>query len=126
MARFFQSMAEPARVLDRRRGVEDFRFPAAWRLAELAPRRPQIVHAHNLHGNYFDLRALPALCQAAPLVLTLHDAWLLAGHCAHSMGCERWRTGCGNCPDLGVYPAVRRDATANTLSPTARAPRMTS
>lgn len=115
MARFFQSMAEPAGVLDRWRGVEDFHFPAAWRLPGLAPRRPQIVHLHNLHGNYFDLRALPALCRAAPLVLTLHDAWLLAGHCAHSMGCARWRSGCGNCPDLGIYPAVRRDATAHNL-----------
>src|SRR5262249_25661532 len=47
-----------------------------------------------------------------PVVLTLHDAWLLSGHCAHSYRCERWRTGCGHCPDLATYPPVRRDATA--------------
>jgi glycosyltransferase involved in cell wall biosynthesis len=45
-------------------------------------------------------------------VLTLHDAWLLSGHCAHSFDCERWKTGCGRCPDLSIYPAVKRDATA--------------
>jgi glycosyltransferase involved in cell wall biosynthesis len=45
-------------------------------------------------------------------VLTLHDAWLLSGHCAHSFDCERWTTGCGRCPDLSIYPAIRRDATA--------------
>jgi hypothetical protein len=40
------------------------------------------------------------------VVLTLHDAWLLSGHCAHSFDCERWKTGCGECPDLTIPPAV--------------------
>ena len=48
-----------------------------------------------------------------PTVLTLHDAWLLSGHCAHSFDCERWKTGCGECPDLTIEPAIRRDATAD-------------
>jgi glycosyltransferase involved in cell wall biosynthesis len=73
---------------------------------------PEIVHAHNLHGGYFDLRQLPRLSQRVPFVLTLHDAWLFSGHCAHSFDCERWLTGCGRCPDLTIYPAVARDATA--------------
>jgi glycosyltransferase involved in cell wall biosynthesis len=55
---------------------------------------------------------LPWLGRQVPVVMTLHDAWLLSGHCAHSLACERWRTGCGRCPDLTIYPAVRRDATA--------------
>jgi glycosyltransferase involved in cell wall biosynthesis len=42
----------------------------------------------------------------------MHDAWLLSGHCAHSFDCERWKTGCGSCPDLTIYPSIRRDATA--------------
>ncbi len=93
-------------------GIEDFDFPASNRLLSLPPQRPDILHAHNLHGGYFDLRTLPALSKQVPVILTLHDAWLLSGHCAHSFDCERWRTGCGNCPDLTIYPAVRRDATA--------------
>nr|MDJ0865451.1 glycosyltransferase [Myxococcota bacterium] len=44
-------------------------------------------------------------------LVTLHDGWLLSGHCAYSLGCERWRQGCGSCPHLDVYPAARRDAT---------------
>jgi glycosyltransferase involved in cell wall biosynthesis len=63
-----------------------------------------------LHGRFFDLRALPGFDM--PIVFTLHDAWLLSGHCAHSFDCDRWRTGCGHCPDLRIYPAIRRDATA--------------
>jgi glycosyltransferase involved in cell wall biosynthesis len=113
VARFAAAVAEPGRALDARRGVEDFRYPGTWRLLSLPARRPSIVHCHNLHGRYFDLRALPWLSAQVPVVLTLHDAWLLSGHCAHSLECERWRIGCGHCPDLTLDPPVRRDATAS-------------
>jgi glycosyltransferase involved in cell wall biosynthesis len=97
---------------DRRRGREPFHYAGSRRLLALAPFQPQIVHAHNLHRNYFDLRFLPELSARVPLVVTLHDAWLLSGHCAHSFDCERWLTGCGECPDLTIPPAIERDATA--------------
>jgi glycosyltransferase involved in cell wall biosynthesis len=38
--------------------------------------------------------------------------WLMTGHVAHSFDCERWRTGCGDCPYLGAYVAVPRDRSA--------------
>ncbi len=70
----------------------------------------QIVQCHNLHGGYFDLRALQWLSARVPTLLTLHDMWTLTGHCAHALGCDRWRTGCGRCPDLKLDPAIRADA----------------
>lgn len=94
------------------RGLENFNFPATHHLLELPPQKIDILHGHNLHGNYFDLRELPFLSHRVPVVLTLHDAWLLSGHCAHSFDCERWKIGCGNCPDLKSYPGLVRDATA--------------
>jgi glycosyltransferase involved in cell wall biosynthesis len=106
-------LAEPTRLLDYSRGLEDLHHSATRRLLSLPAQRPSIIHGHNLHGGYFDLRALEWLSREAPVLLTLHDAWLLSGHCAHSFGCERWRTGCGQCPDLTIYPAIRRDATAH-------------
>ncbi len=105
-------LASPGSWLDDWRGREVFRFPGTWQIPRLAGRRPDVVHAHNLHGRYFDLRALPALSASTCLVLTLHDMWPLTGHCAHSVACERWLTGCGRCPDLAAYPALRRDGTA--------------
>lgn len=61
------------------------------------------------------MRALPALSAAAPLVATLHDAWLLTGHCAHPLDSDGWKSGCGNCPHLDTYPPLRRDGTAYNL-----------
>jgi glycosyltransferase involved in cell wall biosynthesis len=37
----------------------------------------------------------------------------LTGHCGYFIDCERWRTGCGNCPDLARPPAIRRDSTGD-------------
>lgn len=93
-------------------GREDMYYPASWDLFDLVPAVPDILHCHNLHGHYFDLRALPWLSRQAPTVLTLHDRWLLAGNCAHPLGCERWRTGCGDCPDTTIYPGIPADGTA--------------
>ena len=106
-----RSLGEPARTLRRWLGHEDFSFPGTARLLELTPEPPDIVHCHNLHGGYFDLGAIPSLAANVPLILNLHDSWLLSGHCACPMACGRWRLGCGQCPDLTLYPAVQRDAT---------------
>jgi glycosyltransferase involved in cell wall biosynthesis len=107
-----EGVAEPARFLDRERGREDFDFPGTSDLLRLSPKPPDVVHLHNLHGGYFDLRALPGITRRQPVLISMHDAWLLSGHCAHSFECARWQTGCGQCPALWIYPAVPRDATA--------------
>lgn len=117
-SRVLDVLSQPLRCFRRELGREEFGFRGTRRLLELTPGRPDIVHCHNLHGHvlqqggYFDLRYLPALGRQVPTILNLHDAWLLSGHCAHSFACERWKTGCGECPDLTIYPSVERDATA--------------
>jgi len=105
-------LASAERRCHRISGLEDFDYPGSRRIDAAAPFEPDLIHMHNLHGSYFDLRALPAISRRFPTVLTLHDAWLLSGHCAHSFDCNRWETGCGSCPDLTIYPAVAGDATA--------------
>jgi glycosyltransferase involved in cell wall biosynthesis len=106
------SQVEVKQIVQAELGIENFDFPGTYDVLNLLNDPPDIVHAHNLHLNYFDLRALPWLSRQIPLIISLHDAWLLSGHCAHSIGCERWITGCGKCPDLRIYAPVKRDATA--------------
>lgn len=113
IARLLRRLAVPESAAAWKSGAEDFAYPGIWGLERRWRQSPpDVVHAHNLHGEYFDLRALPILSRLAPLALTLHDQWLLTGHCAHDFSCGRWRTGCGSCPDLSIYPAVSRDDTS--------------
>lgn len=69
---------------------------------------PDIIHLHNLHGYYINIEVLFDYLKKAgiPVLLTLHDCWTFTGHCAHfdSAGCERWKTGCHNCPEKRSYP----------------------
>lgn len=110
--RVLTSIQNPRRTIDWYRGREHFHYPGTAAIHSLPSRPPNIIHCHNLHGNYFDLRELSGLSQRFPIAMTLHDEWTFTGHCAYTMGCERWRKGCGACPGLDIYPALARDATA--------------
>lgn len=83
-------------------------------LKEAKEYRPDIIHLHNLHGGYFQTNLLPRLAKIAPIVWTFHDMFPITGHCAYSFECEKWKTGCGNCERLGIYPSVKKDR-ANAL-----------
>jgi glycosyltransferase involved in cell wall biosynthesis len=107
-----RAISEPRRWLETEMGYEDYKHPGTHRLLELCGAPPDILHCFNLHGGYFDLRALSGLSRRLPVILDLRDAWLLSGHCAHSFDCDRWQIGCGECPDLTIPPKIRRDGTA--------------
>lgn len=112
LRRWLRLIGQPKVLLEIYQGHENFEFTGSWQIIDSLPQKPDIIHCHNLHGGYFDIKVLPWLSQKAPIILTLHDAWLLSGHCAHSFDCDRWKTGCGLCPDLSIYPGIRKDATA--------------
>ena len=83
--------------------------------------KPDLVHLHSLHGYYLHLPTLFDYLKKndLPVVWTMHDCWAYTGHCAyyttaedappagpvqkrraeyHTIGCDRWQTGCGSCP----------------------------
>ena len=70
---------------------------------------PDIIHLHNLHGYFINLKVLFAYLKEAnkPVVWTLHDCWTMTGHCAHFalIECEKWKTGCCSCPQSREYPS---------------------
>ena len=63
-------------------------------------RRADVVHYHVVHDGFFSIAALPVLARLKPSIWTWHDPWIMTGHCMHPMECDRWRIGCGECPDL--------------------------
>lgn len=74
-------------------------------------KKADVLNFHNLHNGYFNYLAIPSLTEEKPAIFTLHDMWGFTGHCAYSYDCDRWKTGCGKCPYLGIYPDVQRDNT---------------
>ncbi len=101
-------------ILDLFRGRDHFPYPQASQvLSNLETHHGlDIIQAHNLHGNYFDLSILPFWSWKKPFFFTLHDEWYLTGHCAYTLRCNHWETGCGNCPSLQTYPPLIFDGTS--------------
>ncbi|MGN1232241.1 MAG: glycosyltransferase [Candidatus Cryptobacteroides sp.] len=70
---------------------------------------PDIVHIHNIHGYFLDYRILFDYLSHSDIqvVWTVHDCWLYTGHCYHYdlARCDRWKTGCGHCPQKHKFPA---------------------
>lgn len=70
---------------------------------------PDVVHLHNLHGYYVNVEMLFEWLarRDCSIEWTLHDCWAFTGHCAYFtyVRCDRWKTGCENCPQKRSYPA---------------------
>lgn len=77
--------------------------------------KPDIIHLHNLHDSYINLPMLFSYIKKhnVPTVWTLHDCWAFTGQCPHFTiaKCNKWKTGCHNCPQYKEYPASLYDNT---------------
>ena len=78
-------------------------------IREICDYAPDIIHLHNIHGYYLNIKMLFDFLAKAdiPVVWTLHDCWSFTGHCAYFdfVGCEKWKDGsCGHCPAKTAYP----------------------
>jgi glycosyltransferase involved in cell wall biosynthesis len=75
-------------------------------------KQADVIHFHNLHGNYFNLFAIPLMTARKPVVWTFHDMWAFTGKCAWTFDCSRYTESCGDCPQLGYYPPLKRDTSS--------------
>lgn len=69
--------------------------------------KPDVVHLHEPHAYFVNLQPMYDYFAAhnIPLVYTFHCEFAYTGKCGYAYDCERWRTGCGNCPQVREYPA---------------------
>ena len=69
---------------------------------------PDVIHLHNIHGYYLNIEILFEYLKTCGkrIIWTLHDCWAFTGHSAYcdAISCERWKTGCYDCPNLKEYP----------------------
>lgn len=77
--------------------------------------KPDLIHLHNLHDSFINLSLLFRYIKRhhIPVVWTLHDCWAMTGQCPHftMVKCEKWKTGCHDCPQINVYPSAMVDRT---------------
>lgn len=90
-------------------------FPTLRLISRIKRMKPDIIHLHNLHNSYINLFLLFRYLKksGAAVVWTLHDCWAITGKCPHFqyINCEKWKTGCYECPLFKKYPEARVDRT---------------
>ncbi len=68
-------------------------------------KKADVVHFHNIHGWFFDLKTLQKISKIKPTIWTLHDMWAITPHCAHSYD-GKIKGGFYQCPSLKSYPRL--------------------
>lgn len=89
-------------------------------IAQIRQYDPDVIWLHNLHGYYLHVGILFSYLRTCGKGIrwTLHDCWAFTGNCPYFsfVGCNRWKTGCGSCPQTGLYPKTLLDATARNYA----------
>ena len=84
-------------------------------LREIDRISPDVLHLHNLHGWYINIPMLFNFIRKKKLktVWTLHDCWAFTAQCSHFTmeKCEKWKSGCFDCPRYRLYPYTWVDRT---------------
>lgn len=64
--------------------------------------QPDVVHLHCINGYFVSIYRLFEFLKNKNIktVLTLHAEFMHTGSCGHALECNKWMTGCGNCPQL--------------------------
>ena len=66
----------------------------------LKKERPDLVHIHCVNGFMVNVYKLFAFIKKhkLPVVITNHAEFFYTGSCPHAYDCNRWKEGCGSCP----------------------------
>jgi glycosyltransferase involved in cell wall biosynthesis len=65
--------------------------------------RPDIVHLHCINSYTVNIYKLLDFLKVnnIPTVLTLHAEFMHTAGCGYALECEKWKIGCGRCPQVG-------------------------
>lgn len=93
-----------------------FSFFDTWRLIRrLKKEKPDAINLHILHSWSVNLPMLFSYIKKCniPVIWTMHDCWAFTGQCPHFVmaSCDKWKTGCHDCPQYKAYPSAYVDRT---------------
>lgn len=66
-------------------------------------RETDVFHFHDISGSISPF-TLFILSYFKPVVWTAHDCSVITAGCIHPLGCERFNSSCGPCPQMGTWP----------------------
>jgi glycosyltransferase involved in cell wall biosynthesis len=67
-------------------------------------KQADIIHLHWVNAGFVNIKHLKKIDK--PIIWTLRDMWPLTGGCHYSLDCERFKVGCGLCPQLGSHSST--------------------
>ena len=69
-------------------------------IRKIRKEKADLVHIHCANGNFMNIYMLLKWLKKnkVPTVLTNHAEFFYTGNCPHAFDCDRWLTGCGECP----------------------------
>lgn len=64
--------------------------------------KPDVVHLQCINGNFVNIYRLIDWLkkQRIRTVVSLHAEFMYTGNCGHAFGCNQWKRGCHDCPDV--------------------------
>lgn len=67
--------------------------------------KPDVVHLHCCNGYFVNLYRLFHFLKKNnyKVVITNHAEFYYTGNCGYSFECDKWKTGCGNCPHIKEF-----------------------
>jgi glycosyltransferase involved in cell wall biosynthesis len=93
------------KTLERELSINNLLYPYARDLKQNKYfKNSDIVHYHILHNQVVAIPDYPELFSLKKSVWTIHDPWLISGHCIYPIECMNWKNECDNCPKLMEEP----------------------
>jgi glycosyltransferase involved in cell wall biosynthesis len=89
--------------LSRKSGLHDLLAPAYPLLRRSGFDRYDVVHIHDIQET-LSPQAVRLIARQVPTVWTLHACEAFTGGCIYPGECTRYRTRCGQCPQLASWP----------------------
>lgn len=68
-----------------------------------------LLHIHMIHNMKLSLISLIDICNDKPSIISIHDPWTFTGRCVHYEECDKYLTGCKNCPNLSSLFPLKKD-----------------
>lgn len=97
-------------LFEKHLSIKNMCFPYGKILAETKTfKDADVVHYHLIHNDLISIFDLKHLFSLKPSVWTIHDPWVLTGHCIYPINCKKYLSGCYNCPDLGRNFAIQEN-----------------